>query len=236
MLDAAAVSRLRIRCNVRVAAPRPHASLEPPKKEKLEDELAVMAPLPQYFLPEFTEQTITVNGGSTIRMKNNAYSVPARLIGEDVKARIYDSRIEVYFAGKPQLTVERLVGRGKRLITYRHIIQSLVRKPGAFQRYSYRDELFPSLVFRQVYDQLIGSELESSRRTDLEYLRILELAGSHGESLVEAVLRDLLQSSGRIVAATVRDRIVPTVSELPPVEVPAPNLGQYDELLKAVAV
>ncbi len=39
-------------------------------------------------------------------------------------------------------------------IDYRHDIGSLVRKPGAFARYRYREELFPSFAFRQAYDAL----------------------------------------------------------------------------------
>ena len=37
-------------------------------------------------------------------------------------------------------------------IDYRHIIDSLVRKPGAFAGYQYHESLFPRPVFRQVYD------------------------------------------------------------------------------------
>jgi len=34
-------------------------------------------------------------------------------------------------------------------IDYRHVIWSLVRKPGRFARYVYREEMFPSVVFRR---------------------------------------------------------------------------------------
>jgi hypothetical protein len=34
------------------------------------------------------------------------------------------------------------------------VIWSLVRKPGAFARYRYREELFPTLVSRRAYDAL----------------------------------------------------------------------------------
>ena len=60
-------------------------------------------------------------------------------------------------------------------IDYRHVIWSLVRKPGAFARYRWREELFPSLVFRRTYDALRGCLGE---RADPEYVRILYLAAA----------------------------------------------------------
>ena len=48
----------------------------------------------------------------------------------------------------------RLRGEGKHNINYRHIIDWLVRKPGAFENYRYRDALFPTHRFRMAYDQL----------------------------------------------------------------------------------
>ena len=52
-------------------------------------------------------------------------------------------------ATRCELACERLVGRNLHRIDYRHVIWSLVRKPGAFARYVYREEMFPSLVFRR---------------------------------------------------------------------------------------
>ena len=59
---------------------------------------------------------------------------------------------------------------------------SLVRKPGAFARYRYREELFPTMTFRRAYDALVGWRGD---RADIEYVRILHLAASTMESDVE---------------------------------------------------
>jgi hypothetical protein len=45
-----------------------------------------------------------------------------------------------------------LRGRRKHRVDYRHIIDWLVRKPGAFENYRYRDELFPTSRFRMAFD------------------------------------------------------------------------------------
>src|SRR5690606_10966509 len=55
----------------------------------------------------------------------------------------------------------------------RHVIASLVRKPGAFANYRFRDELYPTLPFRRAYDALVASHAD---RAAVEDVRILHLA------------------------------------------------------------
>ena len=78
----------------------------------------------------------------------------SRLIGEVVEVRIYAERIEVWYGQKQIHRLPRLSGHGKYYINYRYIIDSLVRKPGAFENYRYREELFPTSYFRMAYDLL----------------------------------------------------------------------------------
>ena len=98
----------------------------------------------------------------------------------------------MYYGGVLQLEVERLRGEGGHRINYRHVIWSLVQKPGAFARYRYREELFPSLIFRRAYDAL--TERLDAWKADLEYLRILHLAASTMEGDVEQALAHLLEA------------------------------------------
>src|SRR5436305_13010672 len=84
----------------------------------------------------------------------------------------------------------RLHGRQQHAIHYQHVIWSLVRKPGAFAAYRYRDDLFPSMVFRQAYDAL---RARRGDRADVEYVRVLHLAASTGEHAVEQALSGLLE-------------------------------------------
>ena len=115
-----------------------------------------MRPLSVERLAEYVVDDVLVTAWSTIRVKHNAYSVPSRLIGEWVRVRLFDDRLEVSFRGKDQLVVDRLHGRNGHSINYRHIIWSLVQKPGAFALYRYREDLFPSLIFRRAYDSLLA--------------------------------------------------------------------------------
>lgn len=197
--------------------------------ERLATERAVLRPGPQSWLPEYTEESVWVTTWSTIRVKGNTYSVPSRLMKETVRVRVYDERLEVWYAQKHQLTIERQRGRNGHTIDYRHVIWSLVRRPGAFTRYKYREELFPTLVFRRTYDAL--STWWSARDADVQYLRILHLAASTMQSNVEAVLVGLLDSGERFDAEQVRASVQPAEPVVPSVAIEEVLLTEYDGLL-----
>jgi hypothetical protein len=199
------------------------------RQPKLAEELAVMRPLRVSRLAEYHQETAGVTSWSTIRVKRNTYSVPSRLIGERVRVHVYEQRLEVYHGSVLELTVERLRGEGGHRINYRHVIWSLIQKPGAFARYRYREDLFPSLTFRRAYDAL-GERLDAWK-ADIEYLRILHLAASTMESEVEAALGELLEAGVCPEADVVKRAVAPEKIEVPEMEVPAVDLRSYDALL-----
>lgn len=130
--------------------------------------------------------------------------------------------------------MERLRGRDRHRIDYRHLIHALLRKPGAFERYVYREALFPTVVFRKAYDALVES---SVRWADLEYLRILYLAATTIESEVEQALGTLLNRGLRPdYEAVKRLSSVSGPSAYPELTLPEPDLGCYDALLGAAEV
>ena len=185
-------------------------------------------------LPEFVEETFCVSEWSTVRVKHCAYSVPSRLMGAWVRVRIFENRIEIWYAGKQQLGCERLVGRNLKRIDYRHVIWSLVRKPGGFARYVYREEMFPSLIFRRAYDVI--QTPHHGTKGDLEYLRILHLAASTIESDVETALALLLAEGNGISADAVKALVSTTEvkTEVPKLAPHIVDLGSYDALLAEV--
>jgi hypothetical protein len=199
------------------------------REVKLREEMAVMEPLAVSRLPEHKDVQVGVSPWSTIRVLHNAYSVPSRLIGESVTVRIWEDRLEVFHGGISQLVVERLLGRMGHRINYRHVIWSLVRKPGAFARYRYREDLFPTLTFRRAYDAL--SLAEAGRGADIEYLRILHLAASTMESEVEVALELLLAAGSVPTAAAVKELSAPEKRAVPMLTPPVVDLTGYDRLL-----
>jgi hypothetical protein len=130
--------------------------------------------------------------------------------------------------------MERLIGRSASRIDYRHIIHTLVRKPGAFRGYVFREALFPTLEFRRAYDALLE---QSGEHADLEYLRILHLAATDGETLVRETLAQLLCSASPPTYEAVRARVRgPRIhGGVPSLQITDPDLTAYDRLLSSGA-
>ncbi|MGA9523573.1 MAG: IS21 family transposase [Myxococcaceae bacterium] len=204
------------------------------RRERVAEELRAMRELNVSKLPEFTEEIAQVSEWSTIRVRQCAYSVPSRLIGEVLSVRVYEDRIEAYCGQKLQLACERLIGRKQHRIDYRHVIWSLVRKPGAFARYVYREEMFPSLVFRQAYDAI--QTPHHGTKGDLEYLRVLHLAASSLQADVETALSLLLAEERAITSEAVKALVSKEARPvLPEMVAPEIDLTAYDALLGEVA-
>jgi hypothetical protein len=127
----------------------------------------------------------------------------------------------------------RLRGRSKHRVDYRHIIDWLVRKPGAFEHYRYRDELFPTSRFRMTFDLL--EEQLGRYQGSKEYLKILELAAKESEDKVDAALRVLLEAgdeqiSAKGIGATLQVGHGTVVRD---VQVAAVDLTLFDQLYSA---
>lgn len=209
-----------------------HEQFHAGREDKIAAERAALRPLPTTRLPEYTAVRSVVRKWSTINVGGRIYSVPSRLIGHEVEARVYANVVEVRLPGvdKPVERMPRLRGEGGHRIDYRHVIWSLVRKPGAFAAYRYREDLFPSLAFRRAYDAL---RTRRGDRADVEYVRILHLAASTTEHGVEAALDTLLGQGVAFDYAAVKAIAKPEQPAVPEVRIGAPDLAPYDRLLAA---
>jgi hypothetical protein len=196
--------------------------------ELLAQERSHLKPLPAARLPEYSSYTAVVRPWSTVHFTKRVYSVPSRLIGCEVEVRQHPEVVEIWYRRKLTETMPRLRGEQCHRIDYRHVIWSLVRKPGAFARYRYREELFPSMVFRRAYDALRDARGE---RADVEYVRILHLAASTSQARVEEVLEQLLADGSRVDFAAVKGLAAPEKPAIPHVHIPPPDLDVYDRLL-----
>jgi hypothetical protein len=194
----------------------------------LDGERKHLRPLPSMAVPGYTIVPSRVRKWSTIRVGQKTYSVPSRLIGYRIEARLHPDCVEVYYHDALILTMPRLHGATDHRIDYRHVIWSLARKPGAFARYRYREDLFPSLIFRRAYDSLVTRRGD---RADVEYVRILHLAASTMESTVEAALTRLLDADDCFDYATVKALCVTERAQFPAVKIGAPDFAIYDRLL-----
>ena len=200
------------------------------RKEAFDNEFKHLQTLPARRLESGHRRRVRVQSGSTITIERNIYSVPARLIGEWVDCRVFADTIEVWYGQRQQQVMPRLKGRSKHRIDYRHVIDWLVRKPGAFAGYRYRSELFPTSRFRMAYDELAAT---ASARADRDYLAILHRAARQSEALVDEALRRLLEA-GRGVSVTQVEALLKeglTPARALAVSVEPIKLSTYDALL-----
>ena len=199
---------------------------------RFSEEQAQLMPLPSYPLDGAKQLEVRVSPGSTIRVQDNVYSVPSQLIGARVNVRVTSDAVEVSYAQRMVHRMPRLRGKGGKCIDYRHIIDWLVRKPGAFEQYVHHDALFPSSHFRIAYDALTNTQPVQGQK---QYLQILHLAARCSESRVEDALR-LFQKSGEPLTADRVAAMVESHAALPSpteVQVSPVVLGLYDTLLTA---
>jgi transcriptional regulator with XRE-family HTH domain len=200
------------------------------RQARFAEEQQALRPLPATPLAPCREVRVVVTRFSTIQVLRNTYSVPSRLIGASVLVRVHAETLELYHGTAHLLTLPRLLGQHQQRIDYRHLSWSLVRKPGAFAQYRYRDELFPTLTFRRAYDALAAARPE---RADREYVRLLHLAASTSEAEVEAALTLLAEQRTPPTFDAVRELVQPAVLVVPALTPAVLDLGIYDRLLAA---
>lgn len=199
------------------------------RQERLAEEIVVMRSLQATPLANSVRRKVRVSSGSLIRVLKKSYSVPTSLIGKEVTVVIHEWSLDVYYAGQPVDTLPRLIGQTSHHVNYRHLIDTLLRKPGGFRRYRFREDLFPQTIFRRAWEQL--EQWYPPRRADIIYLRVLRLAARTLESDVAAALELLVNRDRRWDETDVEQWV-----ELEPVVVPILNRGavqlsRYDQLL-----
>ncbi|MGH8702859.1 MAG: IS21 family transposase [Burkholderiales bacterium] len=199
---------------------------------RIAEERGSLRPLPARPLPAYRELYATVSRSSSVRILKRSYSVSSRLIGCQLRVRLHADRVELDYRGERVAVMARLVGCDRHRIDYRHLIHTLVRKPGAFRQYVFREALFPTLEFRRAYDALLAADTDQA---DLDYVRILHLAASDGEAAVGAVLADRLARAQLPTYETVRAEVrgPRTPAGVPCLDIAAPDLAVYDRLLGA---
>ena len=200
--------------------------------ERFAEEMKVLGRLPMKRIESCKRlENVKVRRSSTIRIVHNTYSVNSRLIGEHVNIRLYAEYLEVWYGQKKVDHMPRLRGESNHSINYRHVIDWLVRKPGAFENYKWREDMFPTIRFRMAYDSLKQNHVLSVAAK--EYLKILELAAKDSESGVDKALRQLIKNKKTIEFTTVKDllesgMVIPPVTD---VTIPNVRLTLYDSLL-----
>lgn len=200
------------------------------REVQLAKELAVMRPAPTTRLAEYRELRARVSSNSTIRVRNVSYSVPSRLIGQHLRVEQYEAELKIYLGRELLLTLPpKPRGEGGAVINFRHVLGSLLRKPGAFANYQHREQMYPNPIYRSAYDQLVSQHGE--RGGVIEYLLVLKLAAERGVEAVEEGLRSRIMGKGRWRAAEVGAQLGGPVVAMPEMPELRPELESYDALI-----
>lgn len=127
-------------------------------QDLVQQELAFLTPLPRNRCADYEEFSVRVSSSSTINVKFVVYSVPSRLIGQMLKVRLWDDRLSCYVGSDEVMSSHRVrAAKGKRrarCINFRHVIGSLVKKPGAFYHAALRNDILPNDEWRQLWQRM----------------------------------------------------------------------------------
>lgn len=197
---------------------------------RFEEDLKCLRPLPEDRLNTDKIFTPKVTKNSTVSINSNIYSVHNGLIGERLRVRQKTEQLEVWLGSELVDILPRIRGSNDRSIHYRHVIDSLIRKPGAFHNYVFREEMFPTTNFRLAYDQLCD---KSPSKGTKEYLKILYLAAKESEAQVQIALTHLLKENKEISENTILELLTlpDGGNELTDAQVDSINLKIYDDLV-----
>jgi len=107
------------------------ARLNAGRRQRLLEEMAVMRELPERRLESAKRMRVKVSTGSLIYVDRNVYSVPSRLIGEVIEARVTMDTVEVWYGQRKVVVMPRLRGQRKHRVDYR-LLQSICKQRNVF--------------------------------------------------------------------------------------------------------
>jgi transposase InsO family protein len=201
--------------------------------KRIDQERAALKALPPRKTSDYEEVLVDVTSASAFTLRKVFYSVPSRLIGQRLRVRLFDDRLECFQGSTPILNLRR--GRpepsGKRahVVDYRHVIHSLRRKPMALLNLVYRDQLFPRPVFARTFDALLAGLGE--RPACRAMVAILALAHERAcETELALALQDDLGRGVLPDLAALIERFRPNDVAVPDVVVTLPSLALYDQI------
>ena len=196
-----------------------------------------LQPLPRHKTTDFDEITVRVASSGTINVRRATYALPSRLIGEKLRVHIYDDKLECYLGSDFVFKSHRVYPKDKnhrvRVIDYRHLIDSLKKKPQAFRYSQFREDLLPNCDYKLIWEYVDGN-LES--RDSCKYIvNLLSLAAENNceESLGSYVLESLTNPAGANVPklSDLRQRFSSNNKEKIVIKIDQHEIAEYDELI-----
>ena len=206
-------------------------------KGRLEIEQLHLQPLPIERFADYDPLVARVRSTSTIEVRSVTYSVPSRLIAQQLTVHLRHDRLDLFLRSHYVETLPRLHAqkgqKALRRIDFRHVIESLRRKPRALLRAQLQDDLIPGESWRQLWRQLLAAlPPDEAAKVMVDALHVA--ARTDDLSGVERYLRRALRS-GELTLTVLREhyglRPPRGLAALPQLQIPEHQLSSYDELL-----
>jgi hypothetical protein len=208
-------------------------------RARIDAERAVLLPLPPQRTQDFEDALVRVTSSGGFALRKVFYSVPSRLIGQQLRVRLYEDRLELFVGATPLMSLPRgrahPEGRRGHVIDYHHLIHALRRKPMALLGLVYRDQLFPRPAYRRTFEALLArlGERPACRRT----VELLALAHERGcEVALAEHLEALLEAGELPQLGALHERFAPDPERLPHIEVRLGSLADYEALIDRPAL
>lgn len=180
-----------------------------------------------------------VTSSSTIDVRKVTYTVPSQLQGQTLQIRLYDSRLECYLGRRHVITLDRIYPVGKtsraRLINYKHVIHSLIKKPQAFRYSQIRDDLLPTLSYKTIWAHV--NQVMEAKTACRFMVGLLHLAATEDceQALAKIVLTSINKSQTLSLVA-LQEKFRPVTGSAPCISVEQHSLQAYNDLLKQAEV
>jgi len=205
-----------------------------PFSDRIKIEQKSLQSLPEHKATTYTEISAVVNCTSTINVRRVTYSVPSRLIGETLLVKLYADRLECYLGSDLAISIERapIPVKGERLhkIDYRHIIDSLVAKPGAFRGARIREALLPNDNYKRIWQY--ATESIGVKKADKFIIGVLHLAATHNcEHELEIEIIGLIENKLPLNLGLLKNKFEHHNYQPIHINVTQHNLEAYNELI-----
>ncbi len=211
--------------------------------EALDRERPLLAPVPEFAYVTYDVCEARVNDKSMVCVRQNHYSVPCRLIGQNVQVRVHARSVEAYSQQRLVALHERLGGRHGHAATLDHYLELLRHKPGAFAGSRALAQDRERGLWHDIYDELWRAIAERRGRqlAAREMVDVAMLAREVGPERLQIAVGEALAAGahdGQAVAVLARrvDRQIPPLlagltDHLNTVGAAVPDLSSYDTLL-----
>jgi transposase len=198
--------------------------------DKFSEEQSSLHPLPASPFLCFRTEVVTINKYSLfgIDKSGHLYSAPSNFLGLTLEARIYPDSVGLIKDGEIICKHKRIYGqRGLVSIMPEHIVQALVKKPGAMASWKHRHILFERPAWKSFYEKMI-----QKGGADKDYLKCLGLITKYGRDIVTIAMELAMAEDIKLNHKELKKIIINQMDNIHEFKPLKSNLSQYDFFLK----